>query len=601
MAQDFKNQIAKVKEAYNIVDLVEDENVQLKQSGMYEYTGLCPFHNEKTPSFKVNESFQNYHCFGCGAKGDAISFIEHTRGLSFIESLNFLAEAKGISLELDDSYDEKPKYEMTKLYALVKDAYDFYRAEFLKLDVTHPAKQEIIKRGFTVDNDIYGYAPESYGVLYNHLKEKGYSEELMLQSELIMEKDGKYFDFFYGRLLFAICDFTGRPLSFSSRKLFEKDQRGKYVNGKASPVFEKKSVLFNIHRAKKSARMEHKIFLTEGQFDVEAFRAADYENVVASSGTAFTDGHLKSARQLVGGDGELIFAFDGDSAGVEAALRIFRTFPISHDISKVILAPNDMDPADVFLAHGKTGMDELVASATPIADFVITALAKEMKITDMPSRYNYIKKLCSEYLVEVTDSIILDYMIRRASIVSGLDIAKIEEVLKNVKKPNRREINHSVVNEEELEIEIPLNEEDDSDKCYITGISMLVWRSDILVDVSRGLFVPRKFLGFLEEFTSKYLTKHAKGEQFKFIVEDYQYEDFARYLQSVDMSMLKSLTDEELIEYYLNIMKKGERFYKEAEKQQRTAEMLETFQQARSNEEIIEMLELMEKMKEEAE
>lgn len=592
----FENNIIKVKSAYNIVDLIEMENVSLKSTGADEYTGLCPFHSEKTPSFKVNETFQNYRCFGCGASGDIISFIENTHGTSFYDSLVYLADNKGIELEVGDGEDERPRVNTSGLLKIVSDAYNFYKAEFDKLDDSHPAKQEIIKRGFSIDNDTYGYAPEKYGALYEHLLRLGHKKELMLESELIMEKDGKYFDFFYGRLLFTIRDFTGRPITFSSRKLFESDNRGKYVNGKNSPIFNKATALYNIDRAKKEARLSKKIYLVEGQFDVEAFRASGIDNVVASSGTAFTEGHLKAARQLVGEDGELIFSFDGDEAGVNAALKIFTNYPTSHDISKVVIAPSGADPADVYLKFGSAGMDELINSAVPITDFVVSEVAKLSKITDITSRYNYIKTLSSEYLSVMNDKILLDYMIRRASVISGLDTDKIKDVLGDVKKPNRKKTEstaHKNEEIEELKVMVPINEDDDSDKCFISAMSLLIWRSDILLNESKGRFIPSKFNDFLAQFIKKVRMSEREDRDFYFIVEEYEDTDFAKLLMNIDNSMLKDLTDEELIEHYIDLMDRGEAFYKSAEYEKKKSELIGALNQATSNEEILSMIKLL--------
>lgn len=599
---DFKEQIAKVKEAYNIVELVEEENVRLNPSGHGEYKGLCPFHSESTPSFKVSEPFQNYYCFGCHEKGDIVTFIQNTRGYSWIESLKYLAENKGIELDLGFSKEDddgRPKVNIKELYQLVEDSKAFYRNEYNLLDDSHPAKKEIINRGLDPSDDIYCYAPERYGALYNHLKEKGYSNELMLASELVAEKDGNYFDFFYGRLLFTLTDFRGKPISYSSRKLFEKDTRGKYVNGKASPVFEKKNSLFNIHNAKKMAREEKFLILNEGQFDVMAFMASGLSNAVASSGTAFTEGHLKSARQLVGQDGRLIFAYDGDKAGIKAALNIFVHFPQTHGTSDVILFPENSDPCDYYMANGKEGMHSILDEKIPMTDFVIKVVADQIGIDDMSTRYKFVQIMTDKFLPAVEDPILLEHMLRRTSVMSGVDINKIRQALDTVKAGNSSKFTPKEKEKEEevLDIKIPLNSLDDSDNCYITALSLLASSPEVLAPKSKGKFFPDKFKPFMKELMGNY-SRHAKnGTNFRFIPEEYDDTDFAKHLQNTVINQIAHDSTDDLINHYELVLNTGEMYYKKQEEEQNRANILNAMKESKNNKELYQLLKTLENNK----
>lgn len=596
----FQESIALIKETYNIVELVEQENVSLSVSGPGEFKGLCPFHSEKTPSFKVSEPFQNYYCFGCQAKGDIFSFIQETRGCTFMDAVKYLAANKGIELDIDDgSSEDGPKVDLKKLYSLLKDSRDYYRQQYDMLDASHAAKREISKRGLDINDEVYGFAPEKYGALYEHLKNLGYSEALMLQSELISKNDqGQFYDFFYGRLMITLADFSGRPVSYSARKLFETDTRAKFVNGKASPIFQKKATLFNLHNAKRSARQKKEIILTEGPFDTKALEKSGFDNATASCGTAFTEEHLKSAMQLAGENGTLIFSFDGDEAGVEAALKTFKHFPIAHSMSKIALFPEGKDPCDQYIEHGAEGVAEIINSAIPITDFVLKSLANSMEITDMSSRYRYVKTIISEYLVVMTDQVLLDYMLRRLSIISGVDVAQIKDLYKDTKSGNKnRQVTQPVKDEEELHMQVQINSLDDSDVCFVSAFSMLVRFPEQLSPLSKGVDFPPKFIPFLQELVGNIKRYKESNREFRFIPEEYTDSDFAKYLQNV--SGTKQFLDdtEEMQNHYKHIIKTGEKFYKNSVREAEKSNILAAMSEAKSNDELFQMLKLLEEQK----
>lgn len=593
---ELKDVVAQVKDVYNICDIVEQENVTLRASGPGEYTGLCPFHTEKTPSFKVNERFQNYKCFGCGASGDIITFITETKGCSFMEALKYLADSKGIELPSTfTNNDNRPKIDMNKLYALVKDARDYYREEFLKLDTNHPAKKEILSRGLSIDNEVYGYAPETYGALYKHLSSLGYTNELMLQSQLVMEKDGKFFDFFFGRLLFTLSDFSGRPVSFSSRKLFETDNRGKYVNGKGSPVFAKKSTLYNLQNAKSSARQLKQIVLSEGQFDVEALREAGVENVVASSGTAFTEEHLKSARQIVGEDGKLIFAFDGDSAGIEAALKVFIHFPITHSVSEVVLFPEGKDPCDIFKESNNEGEElrELMSTSVPIMDFVLTECGKRGDFSNMNGRYKFIKNMIVKFISFMNEDVLIDYMIKRISIISGVELSKVQDMYKEVKKNGTKKLRPQKEETEVLLPDIEINEFNDSDVCYVRLCQLIIHNPLLLMKYAKKTKIPKKFHIFLREIIQNIKKYQSRNELFKFIPEQYTNSEFGKYLLNKDFDSRTPTENEELIHYFVFLQDSGFKFYQEQIIEQERARVMEAITSAKDNDELISLLALL--------
>ena len=587
----------KVKESYNIVDLVEQENVSLTVAGPGQYSGLCPFHNEKTPSFRVSEPFQNYRCFGCGASGDIFTFIQETRGCTFMEALKFLAESKGIEITSSYKGEEGPKTDIKRMYELLKDSYNFYRSEYTKLDSNHPAKKQVADRGLPLDHPALGYAPEKSTSLYELLKLKGYPEDLMLESELICEKDGKYFDFFYKRLVVTLSDFSGRPVSYSARKLFENDNRAKWVNGKASPVFQKKDTLFNLNAAKKDARISNKIILAEGPFDVLAIAEAGYKNSVASCGTAFTEGHLKSARQIVGENGELIFAFDGDKAGIDAALKIFLHFPVAHSISKVALFPEGQDPCDYLQAKGADEVKKIIDEAIPLPDFILKEVSRRFPGVDMDSRYKFVRILATQFLPVMTDNLLLDYTVRRASVISSIPTSAIYEIYEDSKKkkPSLRKPTEKVATAPRLDkekLKISLNNLDDSDVCYVKSLSLLILHPRDLAIYLKEFTISDKFLPFLREFRASVNKTIGQGKPYRFLTEDYSDSEFAKLLQVNSEKMPEYGDKDELVNHFKVLMSHAEKVYKNQARQVQLSNTMNALSEAKTKEEVKSLLQL---------
>lgn len=418
MSSNFQSTVTQVKEAYNIEDYIANDGVVLKQSGGSKLKGLCPMpnHNERTPSFSVDTQFQNYYCFGCKESGDLLSYVQTTQNLSFWESLQLLASEKGIELE---SKSDEPSVDYISLRAIVKDAALFYVAHFKKLAEDHPAKKQIRDRGLSLDVMRFGYAPEKRGSLYSYLSGKGYSDDLIHQTGVCRRSEkGEFYDFWNGRLMFVIADIQGNPIGFSGRKLFETDRRGKYVNSTDTPLFNKSRALFNASQAKKTAGREKEIYVVEGQFDVAAFMAAGIANVIAASGTSFTDSHAQTCSRLVSGSsGSVIFALDGDEAGMRAAQRVFETCPDLHTIS-FALPFKEQDPCDFRQFSGDDSLREFVSSKRiPLVDFVIENLENGSDLKSTTGRAKYVKE-AAELLSHIRSRPILDGAIRRVALHS---------------------------------------------------------------------------------------------------------------------------------------------------------------------------------------
>ncbi len=429
MSVDLKTAVAQVKAAYLISDFIKLSGVRLTANGAGKWKGLCVFHNEKTPSFSVSDHFQNFHCFGCGASGDIIKFAMETQNLEFMDALKQLAEDKGIEISLEHG-KEDAGIDYKSLRECLRESANFFAREYHKLPADHKARLQVTDRGLSEKGMVYGYAPEKRTAIYEHLKSKGFSDETMLQAGVVTkwEESGKFSDFWSGRLMFIITDITGKPIGFSGRKLFEDDKRGKFVNSSAGPLFDKSSALFNIQNAKKPASDVKEVFIAEGQFDVAAFIEASLPNVVASSGTAFTQQQGSILQRLVGEAGRLIFAFDGDKAGVKAALTVFKNVPSIHSSSWVVRFPEDEDPCDLRLAKGNEEFREHVAQRVSLVEFVLNVAKADYEMDTELGRARYLE-YAAKILKTVASNTVREAYIRKVALDCFTEVSSVKELV----------------------------------------------------------------------------------------------------------------------------------------------------------------------------
>lgn len=429
---DLKTAIASLKSAYLISDYIKKSGIRLTASGAGKWKGLCPFHNEKTPSFTVSDHFQNYHCFGCGAHGDILKYVTETEHLDFMEALEKLAEERGIELNLSRSKEKSIDYR--SLRECLKESANFFAREYRKLSSDHKARKQVTDRGLSEKGMIYGYAPEKRTALYDHLKSLNFSDEVILQAGVATywEESKRYSDFWSGRLMFIITDITGKPIGFAGRKLFEEDKRGKFVNSQAGPLFDKSSALFNIQNAKAPASEAKEVFVAEGQFDVAAFIEADIKNVVASSGTAFTQQQGAILQRLVGENGKVVFAFDGDEAGVKAALTVFKNVPGIHSSAWVVQFPEGEDPCDYRLRHGNAKLGELVKKSIPLVGFVLEASKASHDLTSEVGRAQYLD-YASRVLATISSSSLRESFARTVALDTFTEVDLVKDRVKKSK------------------------------------------------------------------------------------------------------------------------------------------------------------------------
>ncbi len=389
------NDIQEIKEKANIVDLVSP-HVSLKKAGR-TYKGLCPFHNEKSPSFTVDPTKQLYHCFGCGEGGDAISFIMKAENLDFNDAVESIARMIGHVVQYENSNSREEG--ATRIYEINECARDYY-SKVLMTRAGTKARDYLKSRDFNKEiasKMTIGYAPGGWDHLYKYLLSKGYLEKEMVRAGVLSKSEkGKMFDRFRDRIIFPILDVQGRTVAFGARAFG--DEMPKYLNSPESAVYNKSSVLYNIYGAKSAVVKKGYAIIVEGYTDVMAMTRSGIENVVATCGTALTNEHLKRLSRF---SENIMLVFDGDEAGQKAAERGIEfidqfSLPGQQSLRRVIdnekinllviVLPKKMDPAEYISNHGAAEFLKLVDEAKVFTDFYIDRIVDKNDLNDRIQR-----------------------------------------------------------------------------------------------------------------------------------------------------------------------------------------------------------------------
>jgi len=375
--------VAYVREHSHIDDVVGDY-VQLKGAGGGQKKGLCPFHDEKSPSFHVTPSKGYFHCFGCQTGGDVIAFLMKLEHLTFTETVERLAERIGYQLTYDSSGPSTPGINRSRLVAANAAAAKFYQEELGKPGPAQVGREFLTGRGFDkAAAELFGvgYAPDEWDALYKHLKGLGYSEVELNTAGLIKEGSrGNYIDRYRNRLIWPVKDISGDVVGFGARKLAgdDKDQGPKYLNTSETPIYKKSQLLYGLDMAKKEIAKKRQVVIVEGYTDVMAAHLAGVTTAVATCGTAFGDDHIRIIRRLLMDDdafrGEVIFTFDGDAAGQKAALRAFDDDQKFVAQTFVAVAANGMDPCELRQSGGDEAVRDLVARRVPLFEFAMKSV-----------------------------------------------------------------------------------------------------------------------------------------------------------------------------------------------------------------------------------
>src|SRR5689334_473270 len=370
--------IAAVRER-SPIDEVVGEYLQLRNAGGGSLKGLCPFHDEKTPSFNVTPARGLFYCFSCAEGGDAIRFVQKIDGLSFVEAVERLAARSGVDLRYEQG-GYVPGQEQSQRRRLIdahRAAADYY-AERLGGSDAAPARAFLAERGFEladVQRFGVGYSPKAWEDLTRHLRGRGFTDSELIAAGLSREGNRGTRDRFRGRLMWPIRDLAGDVIAFGARKLDADDDGPKYLNTPETSLFRKSTVLYGADLAKREIAQRRQVVIVEGYTDVMACHLAGVPTAVATCGTSFGEDHIKVLRRLImdteGSAGEVIFTFDGDAAGQRAALRAFGMEQKFVTQTFVTVEPNGLDPCDLRLAHGDGAVRDLIARRVPLFEFAI--------------------------------------------------------------------------------------------------------------------------------------------------------------------------------------------------------------------------------------
>ncbi len=411
------NTIDEIKSRCNIVDVV-GRVVPLKRTGT-NYKGLCPFHNEKTPSFVVSEAKQIFTCFGCGASGDTIEFMQKYYNLEFSEAVEKLANECGIVIETDFKKSEKKDIQ----YQINRDAATFFYKAFR--EKANPAANYMQKRGITTEVlNLFGvgYADAEWDSLYQYLKAKGYEDEKLLDLGLISESKGKHYDKFRNRVIFPIISTGGKVIGFGGRSLG--DDMPKYLNSSESSIFLKKNNLYALNLTKQEIGKTGYGIIVEGYMDVISLYQYGVRNVAASLGTALTE---NQARLLKRYTGQVILSYDADEAGKNAALRGMEILHKENFRIKVLSIPDGKDPDDYIKRHGKSGFLQIVKTALPYADYKLELARAGMNMSNTEDRLHFLREAVA--ILRSLSPMEADLYIRKLATESGISEGAIRAEL----------------------------------------------------------------------------------------------------------------------------------------------------------------------------
>jgi DNA primase len=395
MALISKNSLEILKDKIDLVDIISSY-IKLTRSGSH-YKALCPFHSEKSPSFSISLGDKHYHCFGCGAHGDAISFLMEYTKLSFKEALSFLAERYQVTLE-NDKEDDSSKTLKKQLKEALNLAEDFYHFCLLHTYEGQKALDYARSRHLSLeflDTFKLGFSPKN-GALTRFLKAQGIDSKVMIEAGLLHAE--KKQDFFFERFMIPIHDAMGQCIGFSARKLDPETFGGKYINTQETPLFKKSHVLFGLKFSRARIIKEKKAIVCEGQIDAMRLIFEGYDYTVASQGTAFGVAHVQMLKQL--GVNLVYLAFDGDHAGLQAALKVGEHFMKDQITVQVLSLPSGKDPDSFLLECGKKAFDELLHSSKSYLEFLYDTLKMKYDLNEPSEKnrfINEVKKIIQEF------------------------------------------------------------------------------------------------------------------------------------------------------------------------------------------------------------
>ena len=384
--------IEEVKSRVNIADVVSDY-VSLKPAGVGSLKGLCPFHDEKSPSFTVKPNDGFYKCFGCGEGGDVYKFIQQLDHLTFYEAVEKLAARISFTLTYEEGSGPSVDHgSRNRILEANNAAAAFYQSQIMT-DAAVAGRDFLKGRGFdraAADHFSIGFAPKAWAELYNHLKGLGFTDDELIAAALVTKGDKGIYDKFRGRLIWPIRDSTSQVIGFGARKLFDDDNGPKYLNSSDTLVYHKSQVLYGIDLAKKDISKKQQVVVVEGYTDVMACHLAGITTAVATCGTAFGDDHIRILNRMLSSEldspAEVIFTFDPDAAGQKAAMRAYNDSHKFNAQTFVAVGPDGLDPCDLRSEKGDEAVVAMIANKKPIFEFAIKQKISKFDLNSIEGR-----------------------------------------------------------------------------------------------------------------------------------------------------------------------------------------------------------------------
>lgn len=446
------------------IDEIVSAHVTLKPAGVGSLKGLCPFHDERTPSFHVRPGVGRWHCFGCGEGGDVISFVQKIDGMGFTDAVEYLASRVGVQLRYEDSRTGEaaqrgPREEPGRRQRLLEAhrvAAEFY-AEQLFAPGAQAARAFLAERSFDrADAEHFGvgYAPTGWDALMRHLQGRGFTQAELVATGMVSQGQRGIYDRFRGRLVWPIRDVTGAVIGFGARRLYDEDQGPKYLNTPETTLYKKSHVLYGIDLAKRAIAQKKRVVIVEGYTDVMAAHLSGVDSAVATCGTAFGADHAKIVRRLLGDTtaggglqlasgaslgGEVVFTFDGDAAGQKAAVRAFGEDQRFHAQTFVAVEPSGMDPCDLRMARGPEAVKALVDGRVPLFEFVIRATVDTFDLDTVEGRVGALRS-AAPLVAGIRDRSMQGGYARSLAGWIGIDTDEVRrEVRRAASTPSRRQ------------------------------------------------------------------------------------------------------------------------------------------------------------------
>ncbi|MBM7504666.1 DNA primase [Agromyces aurantiacus] len=435
-----QSDVEEVKARTNIADII-GEHVSLKSAGVGSMKGLCPFHDERSPSFHVTPQRGFYHCFGCGESGDVYTFLQRMDHVSFTEAVERLAGRIGFELHYEDGGPAADHGNRARLLAANQAAAEFF-VERLTSPEAEVGRRFLGERGFDAAAAAHfgvGFAPKSWDALTDHLKAKGFTTEELSAAGLVSQGDRGVYDRFRGRLIWPIRDVTGQTVGFGARKLLEDDPGPKYLNTPETAIYHKAQVLYGLDIAKRDIAKTHRVVVVEGYTDVMACHLAGVTTAIATCGTSFGVDHIKVLRRVLGDDsgvGEVVFTFDGDAAGQKAAMRAFAEEKRFAAQTFVAVAPDGLDPCDLRLARGDGAVRTLIETKTPMFEFVIRHTLSRFDLETVEGRVAALRA-AAPIVADLRDPALRPGYTRELARMLGMELGEVARAVRSAEGRER--------------------------------------------------------------------------------------------------------------------------------------------------------------------